>query len=159
MSISAADTSVRASIVVEAPIEHAFRTFTEGIGRWWPPEHHLLEAELAEMVFEPRAGGRIIDRGVDGSESSWSRVLVYEPPTRVVLSWDISLEWEVEPDPQRTSEVEVSFTPEGAERTRVDLEHRKLERHGKGWESMRDSVGSPNGWQGGLRAFAAHLRG
>lgn len=145
--------SVRTSITVEAPIARAFRLFTEGIGSWWPPEHHLLEGELAEMVFEPHAGGHVYDRGVDGSECRWARVLAYEPPDRVVISWDINPRWQIETDPEKTSEVEVRFTASGPDRTHVELEHRNLDRHGEGWEQMRDAVGSPEGWD--LRGYAA----
>jgi uncharacterized protein YndB with AHSA1/START domain len=155
MTTQAQDTSVRTSVVVEAPIERAFSVFTDGIATWWPPEHHLLEAELDSMVFEPRVGGHIVDRGVDGSECRWARVLAFEPPHRFVISWDINLDWKVETDPQRTSEVEVTFTAEAPGRTHVELEHRRLERHGDGWEAMRDAVGSPNGWPGGMALFAA----
>jgi len=158
MTAQATDTAIRTSIVVEAPVERAFQVFTDDIGSWWDPDHHLLDAPLAEMVFEPRVGGRILDRGTDGSENSWARVLAYEPPHRVVFSWDISLRWQIEPDPARTSEVEVRFVAEGPERTRVELEHRNLDRHGDGWEGMRDAVGSPNGWDSGLRRLAARLR-
>lgn len=157
MTTQTSDTFVQTSIVVDAPIERAFSVFTADIGSWWPPEHHILQAELAEMVFEPRQGGHVYDRGVDGSECHWGRVLVYEPPTRVVFSWDISLQWQLEPDLHRTSEVEVRFVSEDANRTRVELEHRSLDRHGDGWEQMRDAVGSPDGWQVGLRRFAARL--
>ena len=153
MTAQATDTAVRTSITVDAPIEAAFSLFTEGMGTWWPPDHHILQGELAEMVFEPREGGRIIDRGVDGGQCSWARVLVYEPPSRVVFSWDINLQWEIEKDPEKTSEVEVRFAPEGSDRTHVELEHRNLDRHGEGWEQMRDAVGSPNGWS--LEGFAA----
>jgi uncharacterized protein YndB with AHSA1/START domain len=155
MSTQTTATSVQSSIFVDAPIEHAFSIFTEGIGTWWPPEHHILQAELAEMVFEPRQGGHIYDRGVDGSECRWARVLAYEPPTRVVFSWDISLRWQLESDPQRTSEVEVRFIAENPHRTRVELEHRNLDRHGDGWELMRDAVASPGGWSLGLDRLAA----
>ena len=148
-------TSVRESIVVEAPIERAFSIFTEDIGSWWPSDHHILEAPLAEMVFEPREGGHVYDRGTDGSECRWARVLAYEPPDRVVISWDISTSWQLETDPEKTSELEVRFISEGPERTRLELEHRNLERHGEGWEQMRDAVGSPGGWPRGLEAFAA----
>ena len=78
-------------------------------------------------------------------------MLTYEPPRRVCFSWDISLSWELETDPAKTSEIEVTFTPEGPGRTRVVLTHRHLDRHGDGWESMRDAVRS--GWS--LAAFAA----
>jgi uncharacterized protein YndB with AHSA1/START domain len=154
MSMQAADTSVGASVVVEAPIERAFSLFTEGIGTWWDPDHHLLEGQLAEMVFEPRVGGHVYDRGVDGSECRWARVLAFEPPERFVISWDINTRWQIETDHEKTSEVEVRFVAETPERTRVELEHRHLERHGEGWEQMRDSIGSPNGWGSGLRRFA-----
>jgi uncharacterized protein YndB with AHSA1/START domain len=157
MSTQATDTSVRSSIVVEAPPERAFSVFTDDIGSWWVPDHHILEAELAEMVFEPREGGHVYDRGVDGSECRWARVLVYEPPNRVVFSWDINTRWQLETDLEKTSEVEVRFIPEAPDRTRVELEHRNLERHGDGWEQMRGAVGSPDGWGAGLRAFAARL--
>jgi uncharacterized protein YndB with AHSA1/START domain len=154
MTMQAADTSVRKSIVVEAPAERAFAVFTEGIGTWWHPDHHIIEAELAEMVFEPRVGGHIYDRGTDGSECRWARVLAYDPPTRVVFSWNINAQWKLETDPDRTSEIEVRFTPEGPERTRVELEHRHLDRHGEGWEGIRDAVGAPDGWGAGLKVFA-----
>ena len=158
MTVQATDTSVHTSIVVEAPVERAFSVFTEGIGSWWSPDHHILEGELAEMVFEPRVGGHIYDRGVDGSECRWARVLAYEPPNRFVISWDINTRWKLETDPDRTSEVEVRFVAEGPDRTRVELEHHNLDRHGEGWEGMRDSVGSPDGWAGGLRLFAERLK-
>ena len=157
MTVSATGTSVSTEIVVEAPVEHAFRVFTEVIGSWWNPDHHILEGELAEMVFEPRVGGYVYDRGVDGSECRWARVLAYEPPHRVVFSWDINTAWQIETDLARTSEVEVRFIPEGSDRTRVELEHRNLDRHGDGWDQMAAAVGSPDGWPAALRLFAARL--
>ena len=157
MSVRGASTTVRVAIVVEAPLERAFTVFTEGIGSWWPAEHHLLEAPLAEMVFEPRVGGHVYDRGSDGSECRWARVLAYEPPMRVVFSWDISLAWTIETDPERTSEVEIRFISETAGRTRVELEHRGIDRHGAGWEQMQTAVASPDGWPRGLAAFSARI--
>jgi uncharacterized protein YndB with AHSA1/START domain len=159
MNVQAPADSVHKSITVEAPIERAFTVFTDQIGSWWPPDHHILDAPLAEMVFEPREGGRIYDRGTDGSECQWSRVLAYEPPTRVVFSWDIDLHWQIETDPDRASEIEIRFIPEGEARTRVELEHRNLDRHGDGWEKMRDAVASPGGWGRGLGAFAERAAG
>ncbi|HEY2312820.1 MAG TPA: SRPBCC family protein [Streptosporangiaceae bacterium] len=144
-------TSVTTAIDVEAGIEHAFHVFTNGIGTWWNPSHHILEAELAEMVFQPYVGGHIIDRATDGSECHWSRVLAYDPPHLVSFSWDISLNWQLETDPAKTSEIEVTFTADGPGRTRVVLTHRHLDRHGDGWEAMRDAVKA--GWS--LEAFAA----
>jgi uncharacterized protein YndB with AHSA1/START domain len=151
MTTQVDETTVTTAIDVQAPVEHAFRVFTAGIGSWWNPDHHILQADLAEMVFEPRVGGHIIDRGTDGSECHWARVLAYEPPHRVCFSWDISLRWELETDPAKTSEIEVTFTPEGPDQTKVVLTHRHLDRHGDGWESMRDAV--RQGWS--LAAFAA----
>jgi len=159
MQTQASATSVRADVVVEVPVERAFDTFTSEMPSWWDPDHHLLEAQLAEMVIEPRVGGHIFDRGIDGSECHWARVLAYEPPARIVFSWDITPQWELESDPDRASEVEVRFIPEGPERTRVELEHRNLDRHGPGWEGMRDAVGSPGGWPGGLERYADYANG
>ena len=146
MSTQAQATSVRTQVVVEAPIERAFRVFTEDFDKVKPREHNMLGVDIAETVLEPRAGGRIYDRGVDGSECQWARVLAYEPPDRVVFSWDISPQWQIETDLEKTSEVEVRFIPETRERTRVELEHRNLDRHGPGWEAGRDAVDSEGGW-------------
>jgi len=154
MSAKAQDTSVRAAIVVEAPLERAFAVFTENFGSFKPPEHNMLGVEIAETVFEPREGGHLYDRGVDGSECHWARVLAYEPPNRVVISWDISPEWQLETDFEKASEVEVRFVAEAPERTRVELEHRNLERHGEGWEGLRDGVDSEGGWPLYLQRFA-----
>jgi uncharacterized protein YndB with AHSA1/START domain len=154
MSTPATDTSIRTSVVVAAPIDHAFRVFTEDFDRVKPRDHNLLPVEIAETVFEPRVGGRIFDRGVDGSECQWARVLVYEPPERVVFSWDIAPTWEIETDLEKTSEVEVRFTAAGDDRTRVELEHRHLDRHGDGWEEERDAVDGEGGWPLYLERFA-----
>ena len=155
MTTQAADTTARASVMVDAPQERAFSVFTDGIDSWWPREHTIGEAELKQMVLEPKVGGRAYGIGVDGSESDWGRVLAFDRPSRIVVSWDITLQWKHEPNVAKTSEFEVRFIPDGPDRTRVELEHRHLERHGEGWEAMRDAVGSPNGWQGGLELFAA----
>jgi uncharacterized protein YndB with AHSA1/START domain len=154
MSTPASATSIRHEIVVEAPIERAFSVFTEGFGRFKPPEHNMLSVEIAETVFEPREGGDVYDRGVDGSVCRWARVLAYEPPNRVVISWDISPQWQIETDPERSSEVEVRFVAETPERTRVKLEHRALDRHGDGWEAVREGVDNEGGWPTYLRRFA-----
>ena len=157
MSIQAADTSVRTSIVVEAPIARAFKVFTEDFGRFKPAEHNMLKVAIAETVFEPKVGGHIYDRGVDGSECHWARVLAFEPPDRVVFSWDISPQWQIETDPDNASEVEVRFVAQDDQTTRVELEHRHLDRHGEGWEGERDAVGSPGGWPDGLRRFGEYV--
>ena len=157
MSTEASETSVRNAIVVDAPIERAFSVFTDDFGSFKPPDHNLLDVEIAETVFESHVGGNIYDRGVDGSECRWARVLAYEPPNRVVFSWDISSRWQVETDPEKTSEIEVRFIPEAPERTRVELEHRNLDRHGEGWEQTRESVAGEGGWPGCLRAFGERV--
>jgi uncharacterized protein YndB with AHSA1/START domain len=154
LSIPTTDASIRQSIVVAAPIDRAFAVFTDDFDAWFPREYNLLGAEIVERVFEPRAGGQVIDRAADGSECRWARVLAFEPPHRVVFSWDISPRWQIESDPARTSEVEVRFTPEGDDRTRVDLEHRHLDRHADGWEQLRASLADDGGWPGCLRRFA-----
>jgi uncharacterized protein YndB with AHSA1/START domain len=146
---------VRREIVVEAPIDHAFTLFTERFGDFKPPEHNLLGVPIAETVFEAKAGGHIYDRGTDGSECRWARVLAYEPPDRVVFSWDISPQWQVESEPDNTSEVEVRFVAETPHRTRVELEHRHLDRHGPGWQSVSDGVAHDEGWPLYLSRYAA----
>jgi uncharacterized protein YndB with AHSA1/START domain len=148
---------VRLQIAVEAPIARAFRVFTEGFGTFKPREHNMLAVPIAETVFETRVGGHVYDRGVDGSECRWARVLVYEPPDRVVISWDISPQWRVETDLAKTSEVEVRFVAETPARTRVELEHRNIERHGDGWEGVRGGVAADGGWPLYLRRFAEQL--
>ena len=149
--------TVRHHIVVDAAIERAFSTFTERFGDFKPPEHNLLGVAIAETVFEPRVGGHIYDRGVDGTECRWARVLAYEPPHRVVFSWDIGPQWQIEPDPGNTSEVEVRFIAETPTRTRIELEHRHLDRHGPGWQAVSDGVDGEQGWPLYLQRFAALL--
>jgi uncharacterized protein YndB with AHSA1/START domain len=158
MTTQAQDTSVRTQVVVDVPIERAFAVFTDDFDSIKPREHNILQVEIAETVFEPREGGRIYDRGVDGTECQWARVLAFEPPERVVFSWDISPQWQIETDHQKTSEVEVRFVSETPERTRVELEHRNLDRHGAGWESERDGVGGEGGWPLYLQRFAELLK-
>jgi uncharacterized protein YndB with AHSA1/START domain len=150
---------VRRHIVVDAPVEEAFAVFTGRFGDFKPREHNLLAAPIAETVFEPRVGGHIYDRATDGTECRWARVLAYEPPDRVVFSWDIGPSWQVETEPDHTSEVEVRFVPETPQRTRVELEHRNLDRHGPGWEAVRDGVAHDEGWPRYLDRYAALVGG
>ena len=151
----AAAAVVPRQIIVQAPIERAFTVFTERFGDFKPPEHNLLGTAIAVTVFEPRVGGHIYDRGVDGSECRWARVLAYEPPERVVFSWDIGPEWQIETEPGNTSEVEVRFVTETPQRTRVELEHRNIDRHGPGWQAVRDGVADDAGWSLYLSRYAA----
>jgi uncharacterized protein YndB with AHSA1/START domain len=146
---------VRREIVVAAPVEQAFTVFVERLGDFKPPEHNLLGAPIATTVFEARVGGNIYDLAEDGSKCRWARVLAYEPPHRVVFSWDIGPTWQLESDAANASEVEVSFVSEAPDRTRVELEHRHLDRHGPGWESLADGVGHDQGWPRYLARYAA----
>jgi uncharacterized protein YndB with AHSA1/START domain len=155
MTQSATMTTVRRQIQVNAPITEAFTVFTERFGDFKPREHNLLHAPIAETVFEPRVGGNIYDRAVDGTECRWARILAFEPPDRVVFSWDISPRWQIETNLDLTSEVEVRFFAESPERTRVELEHRNLDRHSAGWESVRDGVDHEAGWPLYLQRYAA----
>lgn len=148
-------TSVTASILVEVPVEHAFTVYTEQIHTWWNADHVLLDAPLEAVVLEPRVGGRILARGTDGSECAWSRILDWDPPRRLLFSWDITLQWTIETDPARCSEVEVTFVPLTESQTRVQIDHRHLDRHGEGWESMATAVGAADGWAHDLTLFAA----
>jgi uncharacterized protein YndB with AHSA1/START domain len=147
--------TVQRQIVVDAPILQAFAVFTERFGDFKPKEHNLLGAPIAETVFEPRVGGHIYDRAVDGSVCHWARILAYEPPNRVVFSWDIGPQWQIEYDPDRTSEVEVRFFEETPQRTRLELEHRNIDRHGPGWENVHDGVGNDAGWPLYLDRYAS----
>ncbi|GAA1667043.1 SRPBCC family protein [Fodinicola feengrottensis] len=150
-----ADVVVRRQIIVEASVEKAFTVFTERFGDFKPVEHNLLGVAIAATVFEPKVGGHIYDTGVDGSECRWARVLAYEPPDRLVFSWDIGPTWQIETEPENTSEVEVRFVAETPQRTRVELEHRHLDRHGDGWLSVRDGVADDAGWPLYLARYAA----
>jgi uncharacterized protein YndB with AHSA1/START domain len=148
---------VRHHVVVEAPIARAFTVFTERFGDFKPPEHNLLTVPIAETVFEPRIGGHIYDRGVDGSQCRWARILAYDPPERVVFSWDISPQWQLETDPDNASEVEVRFIAETPQRTRVELEHRHIDRHGPGWQAVSEGVDGEAGWPLYLHRYAVLL--
>jgi uncharacterized protein YndB with AHSA1/START domain len=154
LTTDASPTSVRSEIVVEAPIERAFQVFVEQFDRIKPREHNMLTVDIEETIFEPHVGGRIYDRGVDGSECRWARVLAYEPPDRLAFTWDISPYWQIETDQEHTSEVEVRFIAESPERTRLELEHRHLDRHGEGWEGLREGVEADQGWPLYLQRYA-----
>lgn len=146
---------VRRDIVVAVPAEKAFSVFTERFGDFKPPEHNLLAAPIAETVFERHVGGDIYDRAVDGTECHWAHVLVYEPPRRVVFSWNIGPTWQLETDSENASEVEIRFVEESPDRTRVEIEHRNIDRHGPGWQAVADGVGHDQGWPLYLARFAA----
>jgi uncharacterized protein YndB with AHSA1/START domain len=150
---------VRKEVVVGASIDEAFRVFTERFGDFKPAEHNLLGAPITETVFEPRVGGNIYDRAADGTECRWARILAYDPPTRVVFSWDIGPTWQIEADPANTSEVEVRFTAVDDGHTKLELEHRHIDRHGPGWEGVTFGVDSDGGWPLYLARYAALIDG
>jgi uncharacterized protein YndB with AHSA1/START domain len=153
------DTVVRREITVDASQERAFEAFTEQFGAFKPKEHNLLGSPIAETIFEPQVGGHILDRAEDGSECRWARVLAYDPPNRVVFSWDISPYWQLETDHAKASEVEVRFIAESPERTRVELEHRNIDRHGPGWEGVREGIAEEGGWPTYLARYADVVSG
>jgi len=142
---------VRKSIRVNATPDRAFDVFTSGIGRWWPKSHKIGQADLDRPVIEPRAGGRWYELDVDGSECELGKVAVWEPPSRLILIWQLTPEFRFDPD--LITEVEVTFTPDG-DGTVVDLEHRDLERMGDQAEAMAETVGGPGGWPALHQLFA-----
>lgn len=145
--------AIQGTVTVNAPIETAFRIFTESFTTWWPADYHIGDADMAEAIIEPREGGRWYERGVDGSECDWGHVLVWQPPTRLVVTWQINGQWQYDPDPEHASEIEVRFTPEGSDQTTVELEHRLLHRL-VGGEAIRDSISGGGGWSAVLAGFA-----
>jgi len=149
-------TPVRHAVTVPLPAEQAFTLFTKGYNSWWPG-HHIGTAEMAEAVLEPRTGGRYYERGVDGSECEWGRVLSCDPPNRIVVAWQITAQgdaWVYDPDLTHASEFEVTFREQPDGRTRVELEHRNIERHGAGANGIRQGVAGPGGWPGILDNYA-----
>lgn len=143
---------VRRSVTVKVSQARAFEVFTGGIGAWWPRTHHTGPGELKSITLEPRDGGRWFETSVDGTETDWGKVLVWAPPERLVLGWQISADFKYDPD--LITEVELRFIPEGERQTRVELEHRNLERFGDRAEEVRGRIDAPTGWVAVLEAFA-----
>src|SRR5215468_10512561 len=150
--------TLRGTISVAVPADRAFRIFTDSFNSWWPAQYHIGQAEMAEAVLEPREGGRWYERGVDGSECDWGRVLAWQPPRRLVLTWQINGQWQYDPDPAHASEIEVRFTADGPERTTVDLEHRLLDRL-VGGQAIYDAIRGGGGWSALLESFARAAAG
>ena len=147
-----AELSVRRSITVNVGPQRAFDVFTTGFNTWWPRAHHIAPGDLDEAIIEPRVGGRWMERTTDGTECEWGKVLAWDPPRRVVLSWHLDGDWQLDPDPAHASEVEVTFTPQGGG-TLVELTHRHIERARKG-EQLAGGVSSEGGWGGLLALYA-----
>jgi uncharacterized protein YndB with AHSA1/START domain/uncharacterized damage-inducible protein DinB len=153
-TVTEQNTTVRKSVTVKASIDHAFKVFTDGFDTWWPRAHHLGKKPLQKAVIEGRAGGRCFGREADGVECQWGTVTAWDPPQRLVIAWQIDPNWQFDPDLSRASEVEIRFSDEGRGMTRVDLEHRHLERHGAEFEKIRVGVAGPGGWGLLLQLFA-----
>jgi uncharacterized protein YndB with AHSA1/START domain len=148
------DLAVRKTVLVQAPQAVAFEVFTSRMASWWPmASHHIGKSDCADVVVEPRAGGRWFERGVDGVECPWGEVLAWDPPGRVLLAWRLNAQWQF--DPAFLNEIEVRFVAVDAGTTRVELEHRGLEAFGEQAAQMRDVLGSANGWGGMLDHYAA----
>jgi uncharacterized protein YndB with AHSA1/START domain len=141
---------VRKSITVKASVDDAFNVFTNGFDSWWPRSHHIGTSPMKTAIVEGRVGGRCYTQQEDGTDCDWGSVLAWEPPHRVVLAWQITPDWHFQPDLAQSSEVEIRFTAVGKGTTRVDLEHRHLDRHGAGASAMRTAIDSSEGGWGGL---------
>lgn len=145
--------AVRKVVLVQAPQVLAWRVFTEGMGRWWPlGQYKIGKGNAVAAIVEPFAGGRWYERGEDGSTCDWGKVLTWEPPLRLVLSWDIGADWQY--DPGLGTELEVRFLSEGEEMTRVELEHRRLDRYGARRDEMRAIFDKGGDWGRVLAMFA-----
>ena len=153
--MTASEVPVRKSVTVRASADRAFQVFTEGFDTWWPRTHHIGKSPMKKAIVEGRVGGRCYSEQTDGTDCDWGQVLAWEPPTRLVIAWQINHMWGYEPNLANSSEVEVRFTPLADGSTRVDLEHRYFERHGEGWEQIRKSVDSSGGWGMLLDLYAA----
>jgi uncharacterized protein YndB with AHSA1/START domain len=146
--------AVRKEITVRATPERAFDVFTSGMSTWWPMDTHAVGPTPATSVLEPRAGGRLYNLADDGTESDWGRVLVWEPPSRLVIAWLLNPQWTYEPDVEKASEVEIRFEDERDGTTRVELVHSGFERYAEGGEAMRDQVDAAGGWGTLLELYA-----
>lgn len=147
---------IQDAVTVDAPAEEVFKRFVESFGRWWPIAYSWGESEFATAVIEPQAGGRWYETLNDGTEKDWGEVRAFEPGSRLILSFNISPERTPEP-PERQSEVEFRFISESG-KTRVELEHRDLGKHGKNAERLRQGLESPQGWPLILASFAREIR-
>jgi hypothetical protein len=152
---AASGVPVRKNVRVRANAARAFRVFTEGIDTWWPKTHHIGKSPMTKAVMEGRVGGRCYSEQEDGTDCQWGQVVVWDPPTRFVMAWQVTPTWQFEPDLAKCSEVEVKFTPSEDGTTWVELEHRHFDRHGDGSDNMRNQVDQPGGWGGLMELFRA----
>jgi uncharacterized protein YndB with AHSA1/START domain len=164
MPNTAEEAVVRKSVHVQAPIERAFSVFVEQMETWWPATHHIGKTPFEAIFIEPRVGGRWYERDAEGKLVDWGKVLAWDPPHRVTLSWHVgpghdSPDWVCDPDIAKASEVEIRFTAAGPSTTLVELEHSKLERHGEGYEQLRELFDGPGAWAGILELYAKKVAG
>ena len=164
MPNTAEEAVVYKSVRVGAPIERAFSVFVEQMETWWPATHHIGKTPFETIFIEPKIGGRWYERDMEGKSTDWGKVLAWDPPHRVTLSWHVgpghdSPDWVCDPDPAKASEVEIRFTAEGPAATLVELKHSKLERHGEGYKELRALFDGPGAWAGMLALFAKKVEG
>jgi uncharacterized protein YndB with AHSA1/START domain len=145
MTTTAPIPPITGTTTIAVPIERAFEVFTGSINSWWPHVYHIGQAEVAEVILEPREGGRWYERGVDDTECDWGRVLAWDPPNRLVFTWQINGSWQFDPDPAHASEIEVRFTSGGPHETTVEVEHRHFDRL-VGGQTINDAIRGGGGW-------------
>lgn len=145
MTTTAPIPPITGSVTLGVPVERAFAAFTGSIDAWWPHEYHIGQAEVAEVILEPHDGGRWYERGVDGTECDWGRVLAWEPPRRLVFTWQINGAWQFDADAAHASEIEARFRSDGPEQTTVEVEHRHLDRL-DGGQAISDAINGGGGW-------------
>ena len=156
MELETAQSAVVKRILhVEVPIEKAFQVFTERMGQWWPATHHVGGTPFKDILIDKKKGGRWYEVNVEDMECTWGTVIAWEPPKKVVLSWHLQPDWSFNPDLAKASEVALEFIAEGPKKTRVEFAHWHLERHGAGWEKMREQVGADGGWPTILQLYIA----
>lgn len=151
-------TAVKRTIHVAVPIEKAFQVFVEKMGQWWPATHHIGAEPFHDVVVEPKQGGRWFELDSKGAECQWGRVLLWEPPRRLILSWQMQPDWKVDLDREKGSEVALLFVAEGPSATRLEFEHRYIERHGTGFEKLFEGVNSPGGWTAVLASYQEAMK-
>jgi uncharacterized protein YndB with AHSA1/START domain len=144
---------IQGKTTVDVDQQRAFEVFTASINTWWPHEYHIGASEVAEVVLEPQVDGRWYERGVDGSECDWGRVRVWEPPNRILFTWQIDGTWQFDPDAEHASEIDVRFHADGPEQTTVEVEHRHFERL-NGGESINGAIQGGGGWSALLASYA-----
>ncbi len=138
--------AVRRSLTVGVDRQTAFTLFTDGFGMWWPPSHHVAPGDLDTVIIEPRANGRWYEKLLGGGEANWGTVIAIEPPSRLLLGWQLNHEWQYDRKVERASTIEITFSSVAAELTQIDFEHRDLANHGREAQAIHDAVNAPEGW-------------